>query len=129
MPVDMAQTSSGLSQPMERCATTTAAKPFRMATRGSRRLVSAPTGRARPIAWRQRLGPVAVDRDRHGIGGSDPLGPAPSGQGPRLDYQRAELAAGQALTTCSDKVRWRHGPEQRIDSQSTVASCRTKSSW
>ena len=35
IPVDMAQTSRGLSQPMERRATATAAEPSRMATRGS----------------------------------------------------------------------------------------------
>jgi hypothetical protein len=64
---------------------------------------------------------IAAYRDRHGITGGDPLGPAPSGQGQRLDYQRASIAGRRAQATANEDVRQRHGPGQQVDSSRGVA--------
>ena len=117
MPADMAQTLSGLSDLIEQRATALTSQVIQEGYPWVRRLGSTPTDLTRRAAWSQQLRTVAAYRDRYGISGSDPLGPAPSGQGQRLDYQRAELAARQAPTTGSDDVRRRHGPEQRIDGE------------
>ncbi|HEX4430088.1 MAG TPA: hypothetical protein VHZ96_12550 [Frankiaceae bacterium] len=69
-----------------------------------------------PTRREQQVRTIAAYRDRHGITGSDPLGPAPSGQGQRLDYQRADAAVRRAQAAASDETRRRHGPEQQIDS-------------
>ena len=63
-----------------------------------------------------RLRTIAAYRDRYGITGSDPLGPAPSSQGQRLDRRPRRRRRTASTTTVSDDVRRRHGPEKQIDS-------------
>lgn len=117
MPADIAQTLSGLSEVIEQRATALTSQAIQEGHPWVRRLGSTPTDLTRRAARRQQLRTVVAYRDRYDISGSDPLSPSPSGQGQRLDHQRAELAARQAQTTCIDDVPRRHGPEQRIDGE------------
>lgn len=81
-----------------------------------RRLGPPPADPVRRAAWEQQVRTVTAYRDRHGITGSDPLGPAPSGRGQRLDHQRADAACRRAQVAAHEDVRRRHGPWQQIDS-------------
>jgi hypothetical protein len=45
-----------------------------------------------------------------------PTRTAPTGQGQRLDHQRADAAARRAQTTANEDIRRRRGSAQQIDS-------------
>jgi UvrD-like helicase C-terminal domain len=115
MPSDMAQTLSELAELIEQRATALASQAIQEGQPWVRRLGLPPTDPARRAAWEQQFRTIAAYRDRYGITGPDPLGPAPSGQGQRLDHQRADTAARTAQTAASGQVRRRHDPERQID--------------
>ncbi|TWE13064.1 conjugative relaxase-like TrwC/TraI family protein [Rudaeicoccus suwonensis] len=116
MPADMHRTLTELQDLIEQRATALAGQAVQEGQAWVRRLGPPPTNPARRAAWQQQVRIVAAYRDRYGITGSDPLGPTPSGQGPRLDYQLADAAARRTQATGSDEARRRRGPEQQIDS-------------
>ena len=116
MPADMHRALTELRDLIEQRATALAGQAVREGQPWARRLGLPPTDPARRAAWEQQVRTVAAYRDRHGITSSDPLGPSPSGQGQRLDHQRADAAARRAQATASDQTRRRHGPGQQIDS-------------
>ena len=116
MPADMHRTLTELRNLIEQRAAVLAGQAVREGQSWVRRLGPPPADPARRAAWEQHVRTIAAYRDRHGITGSDPLGPAPSGQGQRLDYQRADAAVRRAQAAASDETRRRHGPEQQIDS-------------
>ncbi|HWG01455.1 MAG TPA: hypothetical protein VG164_06355 [Trebonia sp.] len=101
---------------IEQRATALASQAVQEGQPWAQRLGLPPTDPARRAAWEQQVRMIAAYRDRHAIKGLDPLGPAPSGQGQRLDYQRADATARRAQATASDEIRRRHGPAQQIDS-------------
>ena len=116
MPADMHRTLTELQALIEQRATVLAGQAVREGQSWVRRLGPPPADPARRAAWEHEVRTIAAYRDRHHITGSDPLGPAPSGQGQRLDYQRADAAARRAQVTASDQARRRRGPGQQIDS-------------
>jgi hypothetical protein len=112
MLADMQRTLTELRDLIEQRAAALAGQAIQEDRPWVRRLGPPPADPSRRAAWEQEVRTIAAYRDRHGITGSDPLGPAPSGQGQRLDYQRADTAARRARATTSDQTRRRHGPEQ-----------------
>jgi len=116
MPADMHRTLTELQGLIEQRADALMSQAIQESQSWVRRLGPPPTDPARRAAWEQQLRTITAYRDRYGITGPDPLGPAPSGQGQRLDYQRADAAARRAQATASDEARRRNGPEQQIDS-------------
>ena len=116
MPADMHCTLTELQALIEQCATALASQAVQEGRPWVRRLGPPLTDPARRDAWEQRVRTIAAYRDRYGIIGSDPLGSAPSGQGQRFDYQRADAAARRAQAVASDQAQRRHGPKQQIDS-------------
>jgi hypothetical protein len=115
MPADMHRTLTELQHLIEQRATALASQAVQEGQAWVRRLGPPPTDSTRRAVWEQQIRTIVAYRDRHGITGSDPLGPAPSGQGQRLDYQRADTAARRAQATANEDIR-RRGPEQQIDS-------------
>ena len=115
MPTDMHRTLTELQDLIEQRATALASQAIQEGQPWVRRCGSPPTDPARRASWEQQVRTIAAYRDRHGITGPDPLGPAPSSQGQRLDHQRADIAARRARAAASDEARRRHGPEQQID--------------
>ena len=116
MPTDMAQTLGELAELIDQRATALASQAIQESQPWVRRLGPPPTDPTRRAAWEQQVRTIAAYRDRYGLTGGDPLGPAPSGQGQRLDYQRADTATRQAQATASDRAQHRRGPDQQIDS-------------
>lgn len=117
MPTDMRRTLTDLRDLIEQRTTTLASQAIQESQPWVRRLGPPPADPARRATWEQQVRTIAAYRDRYGIVGSDALGPAPSGEGQRLDHQLADAAARQAQATASDEARRRHGPpEQQIDS-------------
>ena len=116
LPADMHRTLTELQHLIEQRATALASHAIQDSQPWVRRLGPPPTDPAPRAAWEQHVRTIAAYRDRHGITGPDPLGPAPSGQGQRLDYQRADTAARRAQATANDQARRRQGPERQIDS-------------
>jgi conjugative relaxase-like TrwC/TraI family protein len=116
MAADMRRTLTELRELIEERATALAGQAIQESQAWVRRLGPPPTDPARRAAWEQHVRTIAAYRDRYTITGNDPLGPAPSGQGQRLDHQRADLATRRAQATASDEARRRSGPEQQIDS-------------
>ncbi len=116
MPTDMAQTLGELAELIDQRATALASQAIQEGQTWVRRLGSPPTDPTRRAAWEQHVRTIAAYRDRYHITGPDPLGPAPSGQGQRLDHQRADAATRQAQATASDRAQRRRGPDQQIDS-------------
>jgi conjugative relaxase-like TrwC/TraI family protein len=116
MPADMHRALTELGDLIEQRATALAGQAVHEGQAWVRRLGPAPTDPARRAAWEQQVRTIAAYRDRHGITGSDPLGPAPSSQGQQLDYQRADAATRRAQATANEDVRRRRGPAQQIDS-------------
>lgn len=68
----------------------------------------------------QQVGTIAAYRDRYGISGTDPLGPAPPGQGQRLDRERAAIAAGRAQATASQSTARERTRSQQLDTGRTL---------
>jgi hypothetical protein len=116
MPADMHRTLTELRDLIEQRATELAGQAVQGGQAWVRRLGPAPTDPAQRAVWEQQVRTVAAYRDRYRITGRDPLGPPPSGQGQRLDHQRADLPIRRAQATTSDEVSQRRGPEQQIDS-------------
>ncbi len=116
MPADMHRTLTELRDLIEHRATALAGQAIQDGQPWVRRLGPPPTDPARREAWEQQVRTIAAYRDRHGITGPDPLGPAPNVQGQRLDYQRADAAARRAQATASEQARRRQGSAQQIDS-------------
>jgi hypothetical protein len=114
MPADMHSTLTELRELIEQRAAALASQAVQERQPWVRRLGPPPRDPARWVVWEQQVRTIAAYRDRHGLIGGDPLGPAPSGQGQRLDHQRANAAARRAQATASDEAR-RHIPEQQID--------------
>lgn len=80
---------------------------------GSSRLTGTRPLHARRAAWQQQVRTIAAYQDGYNITGPDPLRPAATSQGQRLDHQRAETAARRAQTTANEDVARRHGSAQR----------------
>ena len=116
IPADMRRALTELRDLIEQHTTALASQAIQEGQPWVRRLGPPPTDPARRTAWEQQVRTIAAYRDRHGITGPDPLGPAPSGQSQRLDYQRADAAARRAQATATEDVRRRRGPERQIDS-------------
>jgi conjugative relaxase-like TrwC/TraI family protein len=116
MPNDMHRTLTELQALIEQRATVLASQAVQEGQSWVRRLGPPPSDPARRDAWEQQFRTIAAYRDRYDITGNDPVGPAPSGQGQRLDHQRADAAARRAQATAHEDIRRRHGPEQQIDS-------------
>jgi hypothetical protein len=116
MPADMHRALTELRDLIEQRAAVLASEAVREGQSWVRRLGPPPADLAQRAVWEQQVRTIAAYRDRYGITGPDPLGPAPSSQGQRLDRQRADAAARRAQATVSDDVRRQHGPEQQIDS-------------
>jgi hypothetical protein len=116
MPADMHRTLTELKTLIEQRATALANQAVQERRAWVRRLGLPPADPVRRAAWEQQVRTIAAYRDRYGITGNDPLGPAPSGQGQRLDHQRADAAVRRAQVTASDQAGRGHGPEQQIDS-------------
>ena len=116
MPADMHRTLTELQDLIEQRAAVLASQAVREGQPWVRRLGPPPTDPPRRAAWEQQIRTITAYRDRYGITGPDPLGHAPSGQGQRLDRQRADAAARRAQATVGDEARRRNGPEQQIDS-------------
>jgi conjugative relaxase-like TrwC/TraI family protein len=115
MPAEMHRTLTELQALIEQRAAALAGQAIQERQPWVRRLGPPPTDPARCAAWEQQVRTIAAYRDRHGITGNDPLGPAPSSQGQRLDHQRADTAARRAQATANEDIR-RRGPAQQIDS-------------
>jgi hypothetical protein len=79
-----------------------------------RSLGSQPSDPRRRADWQQQLRTIAAYRDRYNIRSDDPLGPAPTRQGQRLDHQRATLAARRAQTSARQGVTRQREPRQQI---------------
>ncbi len=116
MPADMHRTLTELRDLIEQRATALASEALQEGQSWVRRLGPPPADPARRAAWEQQVRTIVAYRDRHEITGSDPLGPAPSSQGQRLDHQRADAAARRAKAAVSDQAGPRRGPERQIDS-------------
>ena len=116
MPTDMHRALTELQHLIEQRAAVLAGQAVRERQTWVRRFGPPPADPARRAAWEQQVRTIAAYRDRHHITGPDPLGPAPSSQGQRLDHQRADTAARRAQAAASDEARRRLGPEQQIDS-------------
>jgi hypothetical protein len=116
MPSDMAQTLGELAELIEQRASVVASQAIQQGQPWVRRLGPPPADPARRAVWEQQVRSIAAYRDRYSITGPDPLGPAPSGQGQRLDYQRADTATRRTQATASEQARRRHDPERQIDS-------------
>lgn len=116
MPADMAQTLGELAELIDQRAAALASKAIQDGQPWVPRLGPPPTDSAQRAVWEQQVRTIAAYRDRYSITGPDPLGPAPSGQGQRLDHQRADTATRRAQAVASDQARRRQGPEQQIDS-------------
>ncbi|WP_188893451.1 MobF family relaxase [Microlunatus endophyticus] len=114
MPTDMHRTLTELRHLIEQRAAVLVSQAVHEGRPWVRRLGPPPADPARRAEWEQQVRMIAANRDRYDITGSDPLGPAPSGQGQRLDYQRADTAARRAQATANEDIR-RRGPEQQID--------------
>jgi hypothetical protein len=115
MPADVRRALTDLRDLIEQRATALASQAIQENQPWAGRLGPPPTDPARCASWEQQIQTIAAYRDRYGITGPDPLGPAPIGQGQRLDHQRADAAARRAQTTVSDEVRRPNGPAQQID--------------
>ncbi len=116
MLTDLHHTLTELRDLIEQRATALASQAIQDSQPWVRRLGPPPTDPARRAVWEQQVRTIAAYRDRHDITSPDPLGPAPSGQGQRLDRQRADAAARRAQATANEQARRRHGPAQQIDS-------------
>jgi hypothetical protein len=116
MPADIHRTLIELGELIEQRAAVLAGQAVQEGRSWVRRLGPPPTDAARRAAWEEQVRTIAAYRDRHHITGPDPLGPTPSGQGQKLDHQRADAAARRAQATASGQARRRQGPEQQIDS-------------
>jgi conjugative relaxase-like TrwC/TraI family protein len=116
MPADMHRTLTELRDLIEQRAAALASQAIQESRPWVRRLGPPPSSPARRAAWEQQVRTIAAYRDRHHITGPDPLGPAPSGEGQRLDRQRSDAAARRAQATANEEARRRHGPEEQIDS-------------
>lgn len=115
MPADMAQTLGELAELIDQRAAALASHAIQDSQPWVRRLGPPPTDPAQRAVWEQQVRTIAAYRDRYSITGPDPLGPAPSGQGQRLDHQRADTATRRAQATTSDQARRRRDPERQID--------------
>ncbi|MGH3157153.1 MAG: ATP-dependent DNA helicase, partial [Streptosporangiaceae bacterium] len=115
MPTDMRRTLTELRDLIEQRATALASQAIQDGQPWVRRLGPPPTDPARRAAWEQQVRTIAAYRDRYSITGPDPLGSAPSGQGQRLDHQRADAATRRAHAAASEQARHRRDPERQID--------------
>jgi hypothetical protein len=116
MPPDMAQSLGELAKLIEQRAAALASHAIQQGRPWIRRLGPPPTDPARRAVWEQQVRSIAAYRDRYSISGPDPLGPTPSGQGQRLDHQRADTATRRAQAAASDQAQRRRGLDQQIDS-------------
>ncbi len=115
MPADMHQTLGELQDLIDQRATALASHAIQDGQPWVRRLGTPPTDPAPRAAWEQQVRTIAAYRDRYTITGPDPLGPAPTSQGQRLDHQRADAATRRAQATANEQARRRHDPERQID--------------
>ena len=115
MPADMCQALTELADLIEQRATALAQQAILDREPWVRRLGSPPDDPTGRTAWQQEVCTVAAYRDRYGITGSDPPGPAPSGQGQRLDHQQTARAIRRAQTAARQNASPRRGPERPID--------------
>jgi hypothetical protein len=114
MPPNMRRALTELRDLIEQRAAFLARQAVQEGQPWMRRLGPLSTDRARQAVWEQQVRTIAAYRDRHGITGSDPLGPTPSGQGQRLDHQRADAAARRAQAVASDEARRRNPSDHQI---------------
>ncbi|HUA49564.1 MAG TPA: MobF family relaxase [Solirubrobacteraceae bacterium] len=116
MPADIQRTLTELRDLIEQRAAALASHAIQDSQPWARRLGPPPADPARCAAWEQQVRTITAYRDRYQITGGDPLGPAPTGEGQRLDHERADAAARRAQNIVNENVRRRHGPGQQIDS-------------
>lgn len=115
MPADMDRSLTELAELIEKRADALASNAIKEQQPWVQSLGPQPSDPARRVEWRQYLRTVAAYRDRHHIHGSDPLGPAPTRQGQRLDRHRATQATERAQTTARQDIARQRGPSRQIN--------------